>query len=105
LGEDSGVPVLLFNPAMKYQSVQVNIPEINTYKCPLRLVVIGEKDDVINPVENKKFFAQNMRENIKQKVLSCSWLEHSIDLQTFDEMIFWAVKNYGIWKLLQLTNK
>ncbi len=105
LGEDLGIPVLLFNPAMSYQSAKVDIPKITALKCPVRMVVIGEKDDVIDPVENKSFFKQKEREPLKQKVLSCDWLGHSIDLQTFDEMVFWAVKNYGIWKLLQLTNK
>jgi esterase/lipase len=103
LGEDFGIPVLLFNPAIVYQSVQVNIPKITNLKCPLRMVVIGEKDDVIDPHKNKDFFKQKERKLLKQKVLTCNWLGHSIDLQTFDEMIFWAVKNYGIWKLLQLT--
>lgn len=105
LGEEFGIPVLLFNPAMVYQSVKLDIPKIFVLKCPFRLVVLGEKDDVINPEKNKIFFKTKERKNLKQKVISCSWLGHSIDFQTFDEMVFWAVKNYGIWKLLQLTNK
>lgn len=105
LGEDMGIPVLLFNPAMVYQSVQVEIPVIKEGSCPLRLVVLGEKDNLINPRENKIYFSKKERNGLTQKILVCSWLEHSIDFQTFDEMIFWAVKNFSIWKILQLSNK
>ena len=101
LSEEFGISALLFNPAMLYQSVKVNLPQISSYKCPLRLVVIGEKDDVIDPIGNKHFFAQRENDELIQKVIQCSWLGHSIDFQTFDEMISWGVKNFSIWKLLQ----
>ena len=105
LGEELSIPVLLFNPAMVYQSVQVEIPEIKESSCPLRLVVLGEKDNVIDPKKNKIFFNAKERDGLTQKIVTCSWLEHSIDFQTFDEMVFWAVKNYSIWKIVQLSNK
>ncbi len=103
LGEEIGLPVLLFNPAMVYQSVSVKIPEINNFLCPLRMVVIGDQDDLIDPEKNKAFFKAKERNDLNQKVIGCSWLGHSIDFQTFDEMVFWAVKNYGIWKLMNLA--
>ena len=87
---------------MLYQSVTVDVPEIKDFRCPLRMVVLGEKDDVINPEENKVFFAKQEHNNLIQKVLTCSWLAHSIDFQTFDEMVFWSVRNYGVWKILSL---
>jgi len=105
LGEEFGIPVLLFNPAMLYQSITVDVPEIKDFRCPLRMIVLGEKDDVVNPKENKVFFAKQERNHLTQKVLTCSWLAHSIDFQTFDEMVFWAVRNYGVWKIMKMSEK
>ncbi len=99
LAEELGIPCLLFNPAVAYQSVKVEIPEIKNKICPLRIVVLGEKDDTINPVENAKLFKQKERTSLSQKIITCSWLGHQIDLQTFDEMVFFALRNYSIWQL------
>ncbi len=104
LSEELAMPTLLFNPAMVYQSVQVEIPKIEQLNCPMRMVVLGEQDDVVNPIENKKFFNSKQREGLTQKVLFCSWLGHSIDFQTFEEMVFWAVRNFSIWKLMNLNH-
>lgn len=99
LSEELGIPALLFNPAMVYQSVQVEIPKIAQFNCPMRMIILGEQDDVVDPIKNKHFFNKKKREGLKQKVLSCSWLEHSIDFQTFDEICFFAARNYSIWKI------
>ncbi|RLD79815.1 MAG: hypothetical protein DRJ10_08255 [Bacteroidetes bacterium] len=105
LSEELGIPALLFNPAMVYQSVQVNLPQIENTNCPMRIVILGEQDDIVNPIENKQFFKAKERKGLSQKVLLCSWLAHSIDFQTFDEMTFLAVRNYSIWKLMNMNNK
>ena len=102
LAEELGIPCLIFNPAITYQSVQVEIPEIKGHTCPMRIVVLGEKDDTVNPIENAKFFKQKERSNLIQKVITCSWLGHQIDLQTFDEMVFFALRNFSIWQLKNL---
>ncbi|RLD83223.1 MAG: hypothetical protein DRJ07_07055 [Bacteroidetes bacterium] len=100
LSEELGIPSLLFNPAMVFQSVQVDLPKIQSFNCPMRIVVLGEQDDVVDPVKNKQFFFSKQRKDLTQKVLSCSWLGHSIDFQTYEEMTFFAVRNYSIWKLM-----
>ena len=100
LSEELGIPALLFNPAMVFQSIKVDLPKIGSFNCPMRMVVLGEQDDVVDPVKNKQFFHSKQREGLTQKVLSCSWLGHSIDFQTFEEMTFFAVRNYSIWKLM-----
>lgn len=100
LSEELGMPALLFNPAVVFQSVQVDLPVIDKYNCPMRIVVLGEQDDVVDPVKNKQFFQERERKGLKQKVLSCSWLGHSVDFQTFEEMCFLAARNYSIWKLM-----
>ena len=65
----------------------------------MRVVVLGEQDEVLDPGKNKQFFGSKQREGLIQKVLSCSWLGHSIDFQTFEEMVFFAVRNYSIWQI------
>jgi len=99
LSEEMGIPALLFNPAIVYQSIQVNIPKIDNLNCPMRMIILGEQDDVVDPIKNKQFFKEQERKGLKQKVLLCSWLGHSIDFQTFEEMCFFAVRNYSIWKI------
>ncbi|MBN1253328.1 MAG: hypothetical protein JXR51_10415 [Bacteroidales bacterium] len=100
LSEEFGIPCLLFNPAILYQSIDINIPEIKENHCPLRIVILGQKDNIINPHQNADFFKTKERNNLLQKIISCSWLEHSIDFQTFEEMILLAVNNYKKWKRL-----
>lgn len=100
LSEELGIPALLFNPAMVFQSVQVDLPKIESFNCPMRIVVLGEQDDVVDPEKNKQFFHSKLREGLTQKVLLCSWLGHSIDFQTYEEITFFATRNYSIWKLM-----
>jgi len=92
LAEDLGLPCLLFNPAMAYKTeLEMNIPEILNLKCPERYVVLGVNDDVVDPLANAKFMKNNDRKNIIQKVISCHWLGHQIDFDTFEMMVKWTV--------------
>lgn len=92
LAEDLGLSCLLFNPAMAYRTeLEMHIPEISNLKCPARFVVLGVDDDVVDPVANARFMKENERNNIFQKVISCHWLGHQIDFDTFDMMVGWAV--------------
>lgn len=93
LGEALGVPVLLFNPALDHPGMPVMTPEINDYRCPLRLVVIGAQDEVVNPARTQGFLDNAIHDKVKQKVITCSWLAHQIPLDTFEEMVSWAVTN------------
>jgi len=104
LSEELGLPCLLFNPAMEFHSIEMNIPKITTQKCPLRIVVLGENDDVVDPLANKKFFTSREHTGLDQKVLMCSWLGHSIDFQTFEEMVFFAARNHSVWKIKSFNN-
>ena len=99
LGEDLGLPCLLFNPAMNYMDkLMPFIPGINHRKCPARFVVIGAHDESVNPQENIAFFRNAERKNCHQRVVICEWLAHKIDYDTFDEMVSWALKSYRLFK-------
>lgn len=95
LAEDLGLPCLLFNPAMEVLEQKEyfynKVPELASHTCPNRYVVLGAKDDVIDPVKNLDFFKKQEREGLSQKVVTCEWLGHSIDFDTFSEMVHWAV--------------
>lgn len=100
LAEELGLPCLLFNPAMNFQSVMnLDIPQLSTLSCPFRLVVLGASDDSVDPVENLEYFKHKEREDLEQRILSCHWLGHQIDFDTFESMIGLGVK------YLEIRNK
>ncbi|MBN2173363.1 MAG: hypothetical protein JW731_04485 [Bacteroidales bacterium] len=92
LAEDLGLPCLLFNPAMQYTDVFYSkMPVVNDSKCPFRFIVLGENDATINPNYTLKVFRQKDQESTRQRIITCHKLGHEIDLQTFDEMLHWAL--------------
>jgi hypothetical protein len=52
-------PALLFNPALKWRSVEQSIPEISIGRSILKQFVIGAKDEVVNPADTLKFISEN----------------------------------------------
>ena len=90
LGEELGLPAFLLNPAMTIdRSLPLAINHIKEHKAPLRYVAIGAKDDVINPVLNLEFFQNLASEACYQRVITCDWLKHVIDLETFATLLDW----------------
>lgn len=99
LGEDLGLPCLLFNPAMNYMDeLMPHLPEISNRLCPARFVIIGAHDESVDPKENIHFFRRVQRKDCHQRVVVCEWLAHQIDFNTFDEMVGWALKAYSNYK-------
>lgn len=94
ISEELGVPCLLFNPALNVpESLPLIQPSKKTRRCPLRMVVVGAHDDVLNPEETLNALKLYQRPTTVQKVVTCHWLAHQIDLQSFEEMIYWAKFN------------
>ncbi len=95
LAEDLGLPCLLFNPAMSFGDLfKKHLPEISNRLCPARFVVIGAKDETVDPTVNKAFFESIETKSCHQRVIVCQWLGHQIDFTTFEEMVGWALKSY-----------
>ena len=91
LADDLGLPCLLFNPAMNYTDVFYSkIPVIENPQCPSRFVVLGCQDASINPTLIKRNFDEQ-KGNTDQRIITCQWLTHDVDLRTFDEMVHWAL--------------
>ena len=84
LAERFGLPCLLFNPAIGLRSIELNI-EVDNRTCPYRLIVIGEKDDVVIPKTTLSFLKKHKSDHCKQRIVICNDLAHQIDLDTFKE--------------------
>ena len=88
LGQTFELPQLLFNPAMALteQLAEQNIPHQIAAACP-SWVVVGAKDEVVPPSINHDFF----QDKPQTRLITCAWLAHRIDLQTFSETLDWAI--------------
>jgi hypothetical protein len=81
------LPSVLFNPALFFgQKDKIFVPEKPLQPAPFAAIIIGEKDTVVQPETTRKFIHHHtLNDNIH--VISCSWLEHIIDLNTFETML------------------
>lgn len=86
LGHDLGLPQLLFNPALCYNSLLMPHPLIKLRDELCSWVVLGGKDELLPAELNAEFFDNKPA----ARVIICRWLPHRIDLQTFEEMARWA---------------
>lgn len=94
IAEDLGLPCLLFNPAMHYEDVFYSkMPVIEDKKCPARYIALGHNDPTINPLYTQQVFESLDTPEIDQRMITCHWLGHKIDLRTFEEMLHWALFN------------
>ena len=91
LAEELKLPCLLFNPAIIYANKPaLIIPEFAIGGCPLRMIVQGKLDKIVDPEANQQFLKKNLSPNQDQKIILFDWLEHTIDLVTFEISIHWA---------------
>lgn len=90
LGEEFGLPSLLFNPAMHWTAPKSFFEEPAERLSPQRRVVIGAQDEVVDPKENWIFFQRESNLARDQRVIMCQWLGHQIDFDTFVDACSWA---------------
>ncbi len=94
LGADLGLPCLLLNPAMTFDySGKLIVPKLSEDNCPFRLVVIGAKDDVVDPTDSAAFF-EKLSGKHYQRVIIANWMPHVVDNNSFNEFINWAKFSY-----------
>ena len=84
LAEKYGLSCLLFNPAIGMKTIEMK-HEQHFGKCPKRLIVIGQKDNVVLPETTMRFLESHPSSNCDQRIALCNNLEHQIDLNTFKE--------------------
>lgn len=86
LAEKHQLPCLLFNPAVAERSVSMEYQQ-QLNGCPRRLVVLGAKDDVVNPQQTAEFLTDLDTTATYQRVVWCNNLAHQIDINTFTEFV------------------
>lgn len=92
LAEELGLPCLLLNPAMTIdRTLPLAITHVNERNCPFRYVAIGAKDNIIDPVRNLEFFREADRATVKQRVITCDWMYHVIDFESFATLLDWSL--------------
>jgi uncharacterized protein len=92
LSHETGIPCLLMNPAMVHPSLEaINLPSTGQNRSEFMYVAIGELDDVIDPALSRRFFLENAPSSSSFRIISCNWLGHVIDHETFDELLAWAL--------------
>lgn len=98
LGEELGLPCLLFNPAMSYSdTLDEHMPDIDRRLCPARYVAIGAWDETVDPQQNLRFFRENQRDECYERVVVCEWLSHQIDFTSFEELVHWALNSHRLF--------
>ena len=79
-------PALLFNPALAYRSVAQEIPMIENLKSNLKHIVLGAKDEIIDPKTTMKFLATSIGiDNYTIKIRQD--LAHRIPEEIFEEEV------------------
>lgn len=99
LSEYEGLPCLLFNPAIiSNTKVNLEIPGIITGQCPIRFIVFGEKDTIVDPIKNEAFYKEHCKASQIQKFLKLAWLGHQVDEVTFEICMHWAMEYFKRWR-------
>jgi uncharacterized protein len=63
LAEELGLPCLLTNPSLSLRAKKKVSPAVSQLACPLCLVVLGGKDELVNPQRSLQYFEADVRPN------------------------------------------
>ncbi len=85
-------PALLFNPALRKRSVRQNIPNLSPKSSKMKLFVLGEKDDVVDPVDTLEFIGENYNRFTGLHLHLRPELTHNIPLDVFEEEVASFIK-------------
>lgn len=89
LSQRYGLPCLLFNPAL-YREVHPSYGmETRPDKCPRRLVVLGGKDTVVDPLKVRSILEQYPDEDCRQEIIMNKQMGHQINLANFEQYVHW----------------
>lgn len=75
------LPGLLFNPALVYTSIEINLPKLKD-NSNLLTFIIGGKDTVV-PAKENRTWVESINTNTNYILKWYNQLEHRIDLDTF----------------------
>ncbi|MAZ73667.1 MAG: alpha/beta hydrolase [Flavobacteriaceae bacterium] len=80
-------PALLFNPALAQRSVKQEVMELPNPKLSLKHIVLGAKDDVIDPAKTLQFLSKTLATNTEYNIRLRQDLAHRIPVTVFEESI------------------
>ena len=80
-----GLPALLFNPALPFRSVGIDLPVQDKVRETYLHVVIGGQDDIIDPIQNLIWIVA--REKGAMDIRWKNTLGHRIPLDVFEEEV------------------
>lgn len=81
------VPSLIFNPALAARSVYQKIPTYKKSYYSLRQIVLGTKDDVINPKDTLSFLSKTLDEHTDYHIHIRQDIKHQIPIDVFKEEV------------------
>ena len=77
-------PALLFNPALVSRSVFQNIPDYSNPNRSFKRLVLGAKDELVDPKDTLKFIGESIGENTDYHISLRQDLAHRIPLDVFE---------------------
>lgn len=80
-----GLPDLLFNPALPFRSVCVDLPKQDKVRDNYLRVIIGGQDDIIDPIQNLTWLATHEKGDMDIRWRNT--LGHRIPLDVFEEEV------------------
>ena len=80
------LPCLLFNPALTERSVQLEVEKVDN-ECPERIIVLGIKDEIVNPNDTMRFLEKTEFIATKHELILNQTLEHQIPLDVFRKAV------------------
>ncbi|MDN6280676.1 MAG: hypothetical protein L0J45_06700 [Psychroflexus sp.] len=78
---------LLFNPALAGRSVQQEVPLYESSKRSLKHIILGAKDDIVNPSETLAFLSNKLKTNTAYSINYRLDLAHRIPIDIFEEEV------------------
>jgi predicted esterase YcpF (UPF0227 family) len=98
LAEELGLPCLLTNPSLSLSAKKRVSPVVSQLACPLCLVVLGGKDELVNPNRTLQYFEADARPDKITKIKFLENEEHRLPLAVFSEVVEWALKELKEFK-------
>ncbi|MDX1909589.1 MAG: YqiA/YcfP family alpha/beta fold hydrolase [Bacteroidia bacterium] len=90
LGEELGLPCLLFNPALHVTREEAHVPLSMAYRCPARWVVLGAEDTVVPPGPTWTYLSAPEHQAPVQMITTWQGLGHQIPPDVYEAALRWC---------------
>ena len=87
ISDDYNLPSLLFNPALASRSISQKVPNYNTPYLSFKQIVLGSKDEVVDPRGTLTFLSKNLQQYTNYHIHVRQDLAHQIPVDIFREEV------------------